>query len=111
MKIVSEPLLSTALSAAVSQTQPAVDAAAVNLTEKLKCGNVSSLILEDILSFSGASVLNRVPKGARNQTAAALSCVINNVCESDSPSEWQKLFRFSFVCFKNPKEAVNTDPL
>ena len=49
--------------------------------------------------------MDRIPKGARNQTATALSRLINNACDSDSPIEWQKLFRFTFVCLKKPKRG------
>ena len=74
----------------MSQTQP-------DATASVNC--YTPAIVEDILSFSGVSVLSRVPKGARNQAAAALTSLINNVCESNSPEEWRKLFRFTAVCF------------
>ena len=90
------------------QSQPA-DAdgivAGSNLTTNNNCANATSIIKEDILSFSRAPILNRIPKGARHQAAATLCQLLNKACESDSVNDWQKLFRFSVVCLQKPKRG------
>ena len=67
-------------------------------------------IREDILSFQRCSVLDYVPKGSRKKAAQALSSIINNACESESPQDWRKLFRFAAFCFKKPKRGGKHQP-
>ena len=71
---------------------------------------VNSAIIDDIIIFSKIPVLNRVPKGARNQAAAALSSSIRCACDSVSTTDWQKLFRFSSICFRKPKRGGKRRP-
>lgn len=68
-----------------------------------------SSILNDVIT-SKISVLNRVPRGARNQAAAALSSAIRCACDSTSSTDWQKLFRFSSICLRKPKRGGKRRP-
>ena len=61
-----------------------------------------SPLMKDFLSFQRGSVLDRVPKGARNQASLAFNTIIRSVCETDTLDNWRKLFRFSPMCFKKP---------
>ena len=65
----------------------------------------SSPTLMDIMSFSRASILNRIPKGSRNFAAASLNVLINNACDSNNSTDWQKHFRFTCFCLKKPKRG------
>ena len=72
---VSDPPTSASYPAAIPQSQQADNLADNNQTNgpNINCGNFSSPISKDILLLSGASVLDRTPKGARNLAAAVLS--------------------------------------
>ena len=67
-------------------------------------------IVNDLITFSKIRVLDRVPKGARNQAAAALSVSIRSACDSSSTKDWQKLFRFSSICLRKPKRGGKRRP-
>lgn len=67
-------------------------------------------LLKDILLLSRTPILSRVPKGARSEAARTLSFLINNACESDFPTEWRKLFRFSYFCLSKPKRGGKHRP-
>ena len=97
------------LNSSVTPT-PQVDrslSANVQTNERLS-GN--SAIIDDFINFSKIPILNRVPKGARNQAAAALSTSIRSACDSISTIDWQKLFRFSSICLRKPKRGGKRRP-
>ena len=85
------------------------DSLAVSVqSDRVLCGNTA--LIDDFINCSKISVLNRVPKGARNQAAAALSTSIKSACDSNSTTDWQKLFRFSSICFRKPKRGGRRRP-
>ena len=69
-----------------------------------------SPLLKDFMAFTRASILNRIPRGSRNFAAASLNILINKACDSDDPTDWQKLFRFSSFCLKKPKRGGKRRP-
>ena len=85
-------------------------AAPQGLIAPLGTESQTSALLEDLQSFQQGSVLDRVPKGARISAASALNTVIKGVCETDSVSDWRKLFRFSSLCFKKPTRGGKRQP-
>ena len=84
------------------------DSISANVRPNISCDD--STIIDDFINFAKIPVLNRVPKGARNQAAAALSAAILSACDSTSPTDWQKLFRFSPICLRKPKRGGKRQP-
>ena len=66
-------------------------------------------LLNDVLMLTRAPILSRVPKGARSEAAKTLSFLIDTACNSDTPSDWQKLFRFPYFCLRKSKRGGNVN--
>ena len=102
------PLAASLNNSSVATIPQVDDSISANVRPNISCDD--STIIDDFINFAKIPVLNRVPKGARNQAAAALSAAILSACDSTSPTDWQKLFRFSPICLRKPKRGGKRQP-
>lgn len=74
--------------------------------------NANTTSLHDSFkNFRRGSVLYRIPKGARIQTATALQTLIKDVCEHNTLDAWRKLLCFPYQCLHKDFQTDDKESL